>query len=284
LILQIIFNSLTLGAIYALIASGFTLVYGVTRIINFAHGELYMAGGMTMYIVYAVLGIPFPIALAISALTSAVLGITIERFIIRRVRGGEALRVLVLTIGAQLVIMTAVLAIFGPRDKTVPSAINGLLRVGTVIMPWERIIALVSSVAIISGLFLFIKFTKRGQAMRAIALDPEAAALQGIKVNPMYTLSMGIGSILAGASGALMAPILPVNPFTGPHATIYAILVVCVAGLGNIPGAVVGGMILGFVENFAYSLLGGFSEVISFGFVLVLLVFKPEGLFSKKWT
>jgi branched-chain amino acid transport system permease protein len=175
-----------------------------------------------------------------------------------------------------------VLAIFGPRDKPVPSVVTGIIRMGNVIMPWERIIVIIVSVVIMLGLFLFIKFTKSGQAMRAIAQDREAAALQGIKVNFMYTLSMGIGSVLAGASGALMSPILPVNPFVGPHATIYAILVVCVAGLGNLPGAIVGGLMLGFIENFAYSLLGGFSEVISFGFVLVLLVFKPEGLFAKK--
>jgi branched-chain amino acid transport system permease protein len=282
LIGQVIFNSLTLGLIYALIASGFTLVFGVTRIINFAHGELYMVGGMMMYVVYTALELPFPVALVASSLTSALLGIAIERFIIRRVRGGEALRVLALTVGAQLIIMTGVLAIFGPRDKTVPSVVTGIIRIGNVIMPWERIIALIVSIAIMLGLFFFIKFTKSGQAMRAIAQDPEAAALQGIKVNFMYTLSMGIGSILAGASGALMSPILPVNPFVGPHATIYAILVVCVAGLGNLPGAIVGGLMLGLIENFAYSLLGGFSEVISFGFVLVLLVFRPQGLFANK--
>jgi len=282
MIWQVIFNSLTLGLIYALIASGFTLVFGVTRIINFAHGELYMVGGMMMYVVYTVLEVPFPVALLASSLSSALLGIVIERFVIRRVRGGEALQVLALTVGAQLIIMTGVLAIFGPRDKPVPSVVTGIIRIGNVIMPWERIIVIIVSVVIMLGLFFFIKFTKSGQAMRAMAQDREAAALQGIKVNFMYTLSMGIGSILAGASGALMSPILPVNPFVGPHATIYAILVVCVAGLGNLPGAIVGGLMLGFIENFAYSLLGGFSEVISFGFVLVLLIFRPEGLFAKK--
>ena len=282
---QVIFNSLTLGLIYALIASGFTLVFGVTHIINFAHGELYMVGAMMMYVFYAAIGMPFLIALVLSASISTIIGIILERFIIRRIRGGEALRVLALTIGAQLIIMTGVLILFGPMDKAVPSVITGLIRVSNITMPVERIIVVMASIIIMFGLFSFLKFTKKGQAMRAIASDPEASALQGINVNSMYTLSMGIGCLLAGAAGALMAPILPVNPFVGPHATIYAVLVVCVAGLGNVPGAIVGGLMLGLVENLSCSLLGGgYSEVISYGFVLVLLIFRPEGLFAKKQT
>jgi branched-chain amino acid transport system permease protein len=244
-----------------------------------------MVGAMMMYVFYAAIGIPFLIALVLSASISTIIGIILERFIIRRIRGGEALRVLALTIGAQLIIMTGVLIIFGPMDKAVPSVITGLIRVSNITMPVERIIVVMASIIIMFGLFSFLKFTKKGQAMRAIASDPEASALQGIKVNSMYTLSMGIGCLLAGAAGALMAPILPVNPFVGPHATIYAVLVVCVAGLGNVPGAIVGGLMLGLVENLSCSLLGGgYSEVISYGFVLVLLIFRPEGLFAKKQT
>lgn len=282
MVFQVLFNSLILGSVYALIASGFTLVFGVSRIINFAHGELYMVGAMMMYVFYAVIGIPFPVALILSSLTSALIGITLERFIIRRARlQGESLLILALTIGAQLIIMTTVLAIFGPRDKAIPRVINGIVRLGDVIMPLERIFVLIVSIAIMAGVFYFLRFTKIGTAMRAIASDSEAAALQGIKVSSMYSLSMGIGCMLAGGAGALMAPVLPINPFMGPHATIYSILVVVVAGLGNIPGAVVGGFLLGLIENLSYSFFGGFSDLLCFGFVLVLLVFRPEGLFSK---
>jgi len=278
----VIFNSLALGSIYALIASGFTLVFGITRIINFAHGELYMLGAMMMSVFYATLGLPFVAALAVSASISALVGTALERFIIRPARSGEGLLMLALTIGAQLIIMTGVLVIFGPQDKAVPSAVTGLISIRNIMMPWERIIVIIISAAIMFGLFSFLRYTKIGQAMRAIASDPEASSLQGIKVNSMYTLSMGIGCMLAGAAGAVMAPIVPTNPFIGPHATIYAILVVCVAGFGNIPGSIVGGLLLGLIENLAYSLLGGFSEVICYGFVLVLLVFKPEGLFVRR--
>jgi branched-chain amino acid transport system permease protein len=281
-ILQVIFNSLILGSIYALIASGFTLVFGVTHIINFAHGEIYMLGAMGMYVFSTLVELPFAVAMPLSVAVPGIIGILIERFLIRKVRaGGEAMLVLALTIGAQLIIMTGVLAIFGPRDKSVGSIVDGIVALGSVIMPWDRILVLGISIAAMVALFFFLKVTKSGQAMRAVAQDAEAAALQGIKVNSMYTLSMGIGCVLAGTAGAVMAPVLPTNPFMGPHATIYAILVVAVAGLGNIPGAVVGGLLLGLIENLAYSFLGGFSELISFSVVLVLLIFKPQGLFTK---
>ncbi len=282
MILQVIFNSLILGSIYALIASGFTLVFGVTHIINFAHGEIYMLGAMGMYVFSTLVELPFAVAMPLSVAVPGIIGILIERFLIRKVRaGGEAMLVLALTIGAQLIIMTGVLAIFGPRDKSVGSIVDGIVALGSVIMPWDRILVLGISIAAMVALFFFLKVTKSGQAMRAVAQDAEAAALQGIKVNSMYTLSMGIGCVLAGTAGAVMAPVLPTNPFMGPHATIYAILVVAVAGLGNIPGAVVGGLLLGLIENLAYSFLGGFSELISFSVVLVLLIFKPQGLFTK---
>jgi len=276
---QVFVNGLMLGLTYVLIASGFSLIYGIMRLLNFAHGEFYMLGAFATYLLCEHLGVNYFAAVVLSMIIIAVLGILVYRFFFRPFRDQHDPS-LVVALGIAMLIGGLALLIFGEKDKSVPPVFSGVIKVLGATLSMERIVVIIMAVILMAALTLYIKFSKTGQAMRAVAQDREAAALQGIGVDSTFTLCMAISSALAGAAGALLAPLFFVNPFLGMHAVLKALVVVVIGGLGSIPGAIAGGLLLGFVESFGNTFLGDVTEILGFVMVMLVLLFRPQGLFG----
>jgi branched-chain amino acid transport system permease protein len=209
----------------------------------------------------------------------AILGILVYRFFFRPFRDQHDPS-LVIALGIAMLIGGLALLVFGEKDKSVSPVFPGVIKVLGATLSMERIVVILMAIILMIALTLYIKFSKTGQAMRAVAQDREAAALQGIGVDSTFTLCMAISSALAGAAGALLAPLFFVNPFLGMHAVLKALVVVVIGGLGSIPGAIAGGLLLGFVESFGNTFLGDVTEILGFVMVMLVLLFRPQGLFG----
>jgi branched-chain amino acid transport system permease protein len=277
--LQVLVNGLMLGLTYVLIASGFSLIYGIMRLLNFAHGEFYMLGAFATYLLCEHLGVHYFTALALSMVIIGILGVLVYRFVFRHFRD-EHDPSLVIALGIAMLISGLALIIFGEKDQSVAPVFSGVIQVWGATLSKERVAVIVMAIVLMAALTLYIKFSKTGQAMRAVSQDREAAALQGIGVDSTFTLCMGISSALAGAAGALLAPLFYVNPFLGMHAVLKALVVVVIGGLGSIPGAIAGGLLLGFVESFGNTFFGDITEILGFIIVMIVLLFRPQGLFG----
>jgi len=276
---QVFVNGLMLGLTYVLIASGFSLIYGIMRLLNFAHGEFYMLGAFATYLFCEHLGVNYFVAMVLSMITIAVLGILVYRFFFRPFRDQHDPS-LVVALAIAMLIGGLALLVFGEKDKSIAPVFSGVIKVLGATLSMERIVVIIMAIILMAALTLYIKFSKTGQAMRAVAQDREAAALQGIGVDSTFMLCMAISSALAGAAGALLAPLFFVNPFLGMHAVLKALVVVVIGGLGSIPGAIAGGLLLGFVESFGNTFLGGITEILGFVIVMLVLLFRPQGLFG----
>ena len=276
---QVLVNGLMLGLTYVLIASGFSLIYGIMRLLNFAHGEFYMLGAFATYFLSERLGVDYFTSLALSMVIIGILGMLVYRFFFRPFRD-EHDPSLVIALGIAMLISGLALLIFGEKDRSVAPVFQGVIQVWGATLSKERVAVIVAAVALMVVLTLYIKFSKTGQAKRAVAQDREAAALQGIGVDSTFTLCMGISSALAGAAGSLLAPLFFVHPFLGMHAVLKALVVVVIGGLGSIPGAIAGGLLLGFVESFGNTFLGDITEILGFIIVMIVLLFRPQGLFG----
>ena len=276
---QVFVNGLMLGLTYVLIASGFSLIYGIMRLLNFAHGEFYMLGAFATYLFCEHLGLNYFAAMALSMIIIAVLGILVYRFLFRPFRDQHDPS-LVIALAIAMLIGGLALLVFGEKDKSVSPVFSGIIKVLGATLSMERIVVIIMAIILMAALTLYIKFSKTGQAMRAVAQDREAAALQGIGVDSTFTLCMAISSALAGAAGALLAPLFFVNPFLGMHAVLKALVVVVIGGLGSIPGAIAGGLLLGFVESFGNTFFGDITEILGFVIVMLVLLFRPQGLFG----
>jgi len=276
---QVFVNGLMLGLTYVLIALGFSLIYGIMRLLNFAHGEFYMLGAFATYLLCERLGLNYFTGLILSMVIIAALGILVYRFFFRPFRDQHDPS-LVIALGIAMLIGGLSLLIFGEKDKSVSPVFSGVIKVLGATLSLERMMVILVSIVLMMALTLYIKFSRTGQAMRAVAQDREAAALQGIGVDSTFTLCMAISSALAGAAGALLAPLFFVNPFLGMHAVLKALIVVVIGGLGSIPGAIAGGLLLGFVESFGNTFLGDVTEILGFVIVMIVLLFRPQGLFG----
>jgi len=276
---QVFVNGLMLGLTYVLIASGFSLIYGIMRLLNFAHGEFYMLGAFATYLLCERLGVNYFAAMVLSMIIIAVLGILVYRFFFRPFRDQHDPS-LVIALAIAMLIGGLALLVFGEKDKSISPVFSGVIKVLGATLSMERVVVIIMAVILMAALTLYIKFSKTGQAMRAVSQDREAAALQGIGVDSTFMLCMAISSALAGAAGALLAPLFFVNPFLGMHAVLKALVVVVIGGLGSIPGAIAGGLLLGFVESFGNTFLGDVTEILGFVMVMLVLLFRPQGLFG----
>lgn len=279
---QVLANALMLGMTYVLIASGLTLVLGVTRIINFAHGEFYMLGAFCAYYVFQVAGVPYLAAIPVAMLAVGLLGMGVERVLFRPIRD-RFLPGVVVALGLAFLISGSAALIFGPQEKAVTSAFPGVLDFLGITLSLERLVVILTAIAIMLGLWYLIARTKLGLALRAVAQDREAAALQGINVNRICNISMGLGCALAGAAGVLLGPIFVVYPFMGHLAIFKALMVIILGGIGSMPGAIVGGLLLGFIESFGLTYLGDITSLIMFAFIFLLILLRPGGLLGRVW-
>ncbi len=275
--LQVLVNGLMLGLTYAIIASGFSLIYGIMRLLNFAHGDFYMLGAFATYLLCEKLGTNYFSAFLLSMVLLALLGVITYYLFFRRFRDQHDPS-LVIALGVAMLIGGLAPLIFGEDDQSVSPVFTRVIHFMGATLSMERIFVIAMAIALMIALTLFIKFTKTGQAMRAVAQDPEAAALQGIGVDSTFVICMAISSALAGAAGSLLAPLFVVNAYLGTHAVLKALVVVVIGGLGSIPGAIAGGLLLGFVESIGNTFLGSVTEILGFVIVMLVLIFRPQGL------
>lgn len=280
LLMQTFINGLVIGMNYVLIASGFTLIYGVMRLLNFAHGELYMLGSLVLYYVMTKFELNYFASFIVSIAVVGLLGVLLERVFFRPFRVMHDVS-LIIALGLALLISGSAFLISGPEDKGVPSVFTGTLRLGSLSLSLERLSVIAISALITTGLWLFLSKVRTGMAMRAIAQDSEAAALQGVNIDHISSIGFGLSSALAAAAGALMVPMYYVNPFIGATVIFKALVVVIIGGLGSVPGAAVAGLLLGMVESFGYTFIGEVAELLGFIFVLVFLIFRPRGLMGR---
>ncbi len=274
---QGIFNGLVMGWIYVLVALGLTIVFSIMRIVQFAHGEIYMLGAYCTYWIAVVLGLNVFVALLLAALVMGLVGVILEKLLFRRFRG-QIEGSIIVAIGLILLMQTIAAIGFGTQDKWIPTTIPGVLNIWNIKIPWERALSVIAGIILVLVLFLFIRRTKMGQAMIATSQDIEAATLQGIDVNRVSMVSMAIGCALAAIAGGLMGAIFGVQPVMGSYAMEKGIAVIILGGLGSIWGAVIGGLLLGLIDGLIP--LGSNTTVASimgFSIIVLILIVKPQG-------
>lgn len=284
LYLQILANGLVLGGLYACIASGFSLVWGVLNVINILHGSFIVLGGYFAFFAYVHLGIhPFASILIVAPLFFA-LGYAIQRGLINRMIAAPVLLTLTLTFGLDLMLSNAMLATFtADFRKLLLDPPLGVLTMGPVVLPVDRLIAMLLALALTGLLYLTLSRSRIGRAIVAVRMDREAAALMGVNVKNVYAITFGLGALMAGASGPLLAMIFPISPLTGPVYLGKAFVICVLGGLGSVPGAMIGGLALGVVESFGALWFGPeHATTLSFVLLIVILLVRPEGLLGRK--
>ncbi|ADU98138.1 branched-chain amino acid ABC transporter permease [Alicycliphilus denitrificans] len=281
LIGQALTNGLIIGLLYLLMAIGFTLVFGVMRVVNFAHGEFYMLGAFLAYVCVTRLQLPFLAAVLATFAVTLVAGWIIEVLVLKGFRGNE-LNGMISTIGLAMVLQNGALLVFGPDPQSMPPVAQGVVSLGPIVLPMSRLYVVAFSIAVLVLLYLFLMRSKGGRALRAVVQDTEIASAQGIRSHLMYPLGFGIGVALAAVAGALMAPVFSVSPSIGSTPLLKAFIVVILGGLGSIPGAALASLLLGVVESAANTFMSSsMSDMLLFGFVILMLIFRPSGLLGK---
>lgn len=279
-------TGISLGSVYAIIALGYTMVYGIAKMLNFAHGDVIMIGGYVVFVSVSNLGINPYVAILISMAVCTVLGVVVEKVAYKPLRNASPLAVLITAIGVSYLLQNVALLIFGANAKAFTSVVSVpalKLADGQINITGETIVTIVSCLIIMAGLMLFINKTKAGQAMLAVSEDKGAAQLMGINVDGTIALTFAIGSGLAAVAGVLLCSAYPsLTPYTGSMPGIKAFVAAVFGGIGSIPGALVGGILLGIIEIFGKAYISSqMADAIVFAVLIVVLLVKPAGLFGK---
>ena len=287
--LSYLINGISLGSVYAIIALGYTMVYGIARMLNFAHGDIIMVGGFTVFTIVTTMGGSPVVGILASVVVCTVLGVTIERVAYRPLRDASPLAVLITAIGVSYLLQNVALLIFGSNARQFTSVITvpalklagGKLSISSV-----TIVTILSCIVIMAALMTFINKTKMGQAMLAVSEDRGAATLMGINVNRTISVTFAIGSALAAVAGVLLCSAYPsLSPSTGSMPGIKAFVAAVFGGIGSIPGAFIGGILLGIIENLAKAYISSqLSDAIVFSVLIIVLLVRPTGILGKKMT
>lgn len=280
-------NGISLGSVYAIIALGYTMVYGIAKMLNFAHGDVIMVGGYVVLTVVSTMGLPPLVGILVAVILCTVLGVTIERVAYRPLRNAASpLAVLITAIGVSYLLQNLALLIFGANTKSFKSVVTMKplsLAGGQLIISGETIVTIVACIVIMVGLTLFIKKSKPGQAMLAVSEDKGAAQLMGVNVNATIALTFAIGSALAAVAGVLLCSAYPsLTPYTGSMPGIKAFVAAVFGGIGSIPGAMIGGILLGVIEILGKAYISSqMADAIVFSVLIIVLLVKPTGLLGK---
>ncbi|KAA0681189.1 branched-chain amino acid ABC transporter permease [Azospirillum brasilense] len=279
---QFLANGLVMGVFYALSALGLTLIFGLMRVVNFAHGEFYMLGGVSGWFVTNHLGLDFFSGLIVVAAFMAAVGWLVDRFLIERVRGQGEEPGILLTIGLSIFLVNGTLLLVGPAPMKVAGAVaEGPLFFGPIAVTKLRLLAVAVGIALIVGAHLLIRRTRLGAAMRATFQDPMAASLAGIRTGHVYAATFALGCTLAALSGMLLASIYSAQASVGGLISLKSFVVVILGGMGSFAGAIAGGLLLGVAEAMWGGYVSmGMVDVIGFVLVILILLFRPQGLFS----
>lgn len=283
-IFSTLIDGLSLGSIYALIALGYTMVYGIAKMLNFAHGDIIMVGAYAIFSTMALCGFPIA-AVVVSLIVCTVLGIVIEKVAYKPLRGASPLAVLITAIGVSYLLQSIAQLIFGAQSRPVTLASFGHVTVGGVTINISTIITLAVGAAVMAALTVFIKKTKLGRAMIAVSEDRGAAELMGINVNLIISTTFAIGSALAACASVFYLMQIPsASPTLGSMPGIKAFTAAVIGGIGSIPGAMIGGVLLGLIEKVCLSIdvLSPYTTAIEFSLLIVILLVKPTGLLGRK--
>ena len=282
--LQHCLNALILGGTYALLGIGLTLIFGIMKVVNFTHGELYTFGAYMAYFFVMVVGANFFVAIIISMVLGIALGALIEFVLLRPLRGANIDTTMLVMIGAWIALQNLEQFTWSGIAKSVnhPFPVEPLV-LGSVSVSWLRIFVFLFALTLIGGTYFLINRTKLGKAMRATFQDRDTAALMGVNINGIYTATFALGSSLAAAAGALLGPVFVVAPYIGDMAALKAFAIVILGGLGNIIGATIGGFVLALVEELGAGYISsGYRDAMGFLLIIIVLVYKPTGLFAVK--
>jgi branched-chain amino acid transport system permease protein len=278
--IQSILNGLTLSAIYILVSLGLTLILSIMNIVQLAHGEIYMIGAYLVYFLFSIFGVNFYVSLLVSVLLVGGFGILMERFLFRRYTGDPE-RAMIISVGLMLALQNVVIFLAGGDARAYSGPFTSVVRLFHAALSWGRLVVIITGVILVIGLFLFVRFTKQGQAMLAISQEREGAAIQGININRISSLAMLLGSALAAVAGGLVGGLFSLLPTMGSFALMKGIAVIVLGGLGSIPGVIVGSLFLGLIDG----IVPMFSSVymaglIGYGAIILILFFRPKGIWG----
>lgn len=279
---QVIIYGAVISAIYAMLAVGFTLIFGVARILNLAHGSFYALGAYGVYVLTEYGHLPLLLAAAVSVLLVAGFGAVMERVLVRPLRR-STLAVLMITLAVSLMVEQILLLTFGSEARNVPTMIDATVLIGGVDISGQRLLALTGAVVILGGLWLFMQKTRLGAAILAVSQDAEGAQYMGIPSDRIYSTVMALSAGIAAAAGVLVAPFQTVIPGMGLLPLVKAFAIVIVGGLGSIPGSILGALLLGYTETIiAFNVSIEWAQIISVAAVLITLIIRPAGFFGKR--
>ena len=281
--LQQIFNGLAIGAVYTLIGIGLTIVFGILGIAHFAHGVVAMSGGYVAFILIERFGLPFFVAVLVAMLAGALFGVLIERLAYRPVQKAPPINAFIIALGLTMMLDGLNLVTFGPDQIVMRTPYTHVYHVLGIVMTELRLVIMTCTTVLLAAMWFFVSRTKTGRAIRAVAQNRAAATLMGVNANAVSYVVFGISSALGVAGGALVGAMLALAPGLGESLVIKGFAVLILGGLGSIPGAVVGGLILGVSESLAAGYISSsYKDVIAFAVMIVVLLFRPEGLLGKK--
>lgn len=280
-------NGISLGSVYALIALGYTMVYGIAKMLNFAHGDVIMIGAYVAFTAISGMGMPPVVGVLLSVVACTVLGVLIERIAYKPLRKASKLAVLITAIGVSYFLQNVALLIYGANTKSFTSVVTIpalKLMDGKLVISGETIVTVVACLLIMAGLMTFMKYSKSGRAMLAVSEDSGAAQLMGVNVNATIALTFAIGSALAAIAGVLMCSSYPaLTPYTGSMPGIKAFVAAVFGGIGSIPGAFIGGILLGVIEILSKAYISSqLADAIVFAVLIIVLLVKPTGLLGKQ--
>lgn len=280
LFLQIFVNGLMIGGIYALIASGFTLILGVIQVFNFAQGQFYMLGAFITIAVVTNLGLPYPVAILVALLATALLGAALYFGVIQWTTRSGFFNTMLVTVAFGTIVAQSAMVSFGSREAVLPPVVPGTLSFGGVTLPNGKLVVIAGAVVVMVALYFFMK-TRIGVSMLAAAENRDVASLQGINPKRVFWMTMAVGCGLCGVAGALVVPVLAASGTMGTTIFIKALLVVLVGGTGSMSGALLAAVVVGIAESFAFHFFGHLGLLVIFVLVAVLIFFRPGGLLGK---
>jgi len=275
---QVFVNGVSLSAIYILVALGFTLLFGIMRVVNFAHGEFAMLGAFALYHLMHDLELPWLVALPVGVLGVAAASMVLEWAVFRWFYQ-RMFESMIGLLGLSMMLMFGGVLVWDVYERNIPAAFSDVLVLGDVILPVDRLVVTLIALGALAGFYVFMRHTRAGLAMRAAAQDVEVAETQGVNTRRTYQVAFFVAILLAALAGALWGEIYAVSPFLGERPLMMAFIVVILGGMGSIPGAALGGALLGFTESFVGTFYGAFaSAFLSFGVVVLLLIVRPWGI------
>ena len=276
-------HGLTLGALYAMVATGLALMFGVVRLVNFAHGEFFMLGAYAFWFAFGVLGLPYALAVVLAGLAMAVAGVLYQQTIIRAILDRSWHVQLIATLATSIVLTNLAIIVFGAQAKEVPTRLSStILQIGELRIAWHRLLVLGAAVVIFAALHWFVRTTKMGKAMRAMSQNREACAVVGVDVHRVARATFALSALLAGIAAALVTPLFNIYPDMGALLTVKAFAAVVVGGFGSVAGAIAASLIIGLSESLAAGYVAyAYKDAIAFVVMIAVLLWRPQGLFGR---